>query len=405
MDYIQRSHPAYNKAILALFSGGFLTLSLLYTVQPLFPVFSREFNVTPAMASLTLSVTTGFLAIAMLFASFLSDRFGRKSIMALSLMLSSLLCMLSALSPNFAVFVFLRALLGITLAGFPAVAMAYISEEFHPKNLGVAMGIYVSGTTVGGLSGRMLSGLVTDLFSWQTAFLFIGASALLLTIWFWKALPDSRHSGIKGEKSRQAYLEPFLYNLKDSRLVLIFAIPFVLMGGFVTIYNYLTYYLTEAPYFLSAAAVSFIFVIYLVGTFSSAYMGKMSDTAGKEKMLPLSILIMLAGVFMTLHPHLAVILFGLAVLTFGFFAAHSLASNWVGELAASYKSQAASLYLLAYYLGSSVMGTSGGVIWNDFGWEGIIVMVSLLTVTGLLLVTLAIYNIRRKINKKSDPLQ
>jgi YNFM family putative membrane transporter len=158
------------------------------------------------------------------------------------------------------------------------------------------------------------------------------------------------------------------------------------------------------PYLLSQALISLIFLIYLVGTFSSTFMGRMSDIMGKPKILSISIILMLAGVCFTLGTNLFLIIIGLSIFTFGFFGSHSIASSWVGELTTTFKAQATSLYLLAYYLGSSIVGTSGGVIWSQFAWGGVVTMVSLLIVIAMLLVTIIIFMTSQveRLNKHID---
>jgi YNFM family putative membrane transporter len=277
--------------------------------------------------------------------------------------------------------------------------MTYVSEEFHPKHLGIAMGIYVSGTTVGGLAGRMATGIITSYFSWQTALLAIGAVSLLLSLWFWRSLPAPKNSAPNKKDNssvRTPLIKSFAHNLRNPRLLCLYGISFLLMGGFVTIYNYLGYRLMAPPYFLSQAVIGSLFIVYLVGTFSSTFMGKMSDSFGKPKTLPLSILLMLSGVLLTLNDSLLLIITGIAVLTFGFFGSHSIASNWVGELSSDYRAQAASLYLLAYYLGSSIVGTSGGIVWKHLNWGGIVTMTGLLTTASLVLVTIIVVKTRKK---------
>jgi YNFM family putative membrane transporter len=298
----------------------------------------------------------------------------------------------------------IRVLQGIVLAGFPSIAMTFVSEEFHPKSLGIVMGIYVSGTTIGGLAGRMVTGILTDLFSWQLALLMIGIISFLLSVWFWTALPQPKHSSINKNGLKNSLLPSFIHNVKDTRLLCLFGLSFLLMGSFVTVYNYLGFLLMSPPYLLSQALISLIFLIYLVGTFSSTFMGRMSDIMGKPKILSISIILMLAGVCLTLGTNLFLVIIGLSIFTFGFFGSHSIASSWVGELTTTFKAQAASLYLLAYYLGSSIVGTSGGIIWSQFAWGGVVTMVSLLIVIAMLLVTIIIFMTSQveRLNKHLD---
>src|SRR5918994_3617363 len=170
--------PAFRRLNLALFADGFSTFAILYCVQPLLPEFSREFHVSAAVSSLSLSLSTGLLAIAMLLAGSLSEVWGRKPVMIASLLSSAVLTLLSAAAPNWLSLLLARMAIGVTLSGLPAVAMAYISEEVDPKSIGLAMGLFIGGNAIGGMSGRIIGGVLTDLGSWRLAVGLIGCIGL-----------------------------------------------------------------------------------------------------------------------------------------------------------------------------------------------------------------------------------
>ena len=370
MSRLTEGTPAFRRANGALFAGGFVTFSILYAVQPLIPVFAQDFAISPAMGSLALSVTTASLALSMLFLGSLSDSRGRKPIMVASLLLSSLLAMATAWSPNFSFLLLFRLMEGILLAGLPAVAMAYLGEEIDPSSLGMAMGLYISGNSIGGLAGRVLSGTLTDLFSWRLALAAIGGINLLLSLWFWRALPPSNHFQPRRPDARELLMSMGRH-LKNPSLLRLFFVSFVLMGSFVTLFNYIGFHLLAPPYSLSHSLIGWLFLVYLTGSFSSAWMGREADRRGRKKVLWTGLAVMLAGAALTLLPPLWCKVTGLALFTFGFFGSHSVASGWVGSTAQTAKAQAASLYLFFYYTGSSVFGTLGGWFWSRFGWFGV----------------------------------
>lgn len=341
------------------------------------PLFSEEFHISAAAASLTLSISTAVLAFSLLAAASLSDGFGRKKLMVLSLTATSVLGLLTAFSPAFPALLAMRGLLGIFLAGVPAVAMTYVGEEFDPKGLGKMMGLYISGTSIGGMSGRLLTGLLTDVFGWRPALAIIGILSIILSYLFWRFLPAPRHSSQRHAGVKAACKE-YGAVLHRKRLLLLISLGFILMGSFVTLYNYIGFHLMAAPYHLSQTVIGFIFIVYLAGTFSSVYMGKKADLFGSAKMIKIAIFVMLAGAAVTLLPQLALKIAGIAVFTFGFFGAHSIASAWVGRAAGDQRAQASSLYLLAYYIGSSAAGSCGGFFWTHFHWIGIISFISVL---------------------------
>jgi YNFM family putative membrane transporter len=354
----------------------------MYCVQPLMPELSHEFQVSAAASSLSLSLTTGVLAIAMLVAGSMSESLGRKPIMAASLLASALLTIGTAFAPGWSSLLALRALEGITFAGLPAIAMAYLGEEMHPRAIGLAMGLYIGGTGLGGMTGRLLTGVLTDFVSWRFAIGAIGALGVVAAAIFWRSLPPSRHFRARPLVARHA-MRAFADHLRDRRLLALFAEGFLAMGGFVTVYNYISYRLLAPPYRMTQTHVGLIFGVYLVGIGSSAWMGALAGRAGRARVLRLTIALMLAGVALTLARPVIAIVLGIALVTFGFFGAHSVASSWVGLRATRARAQAASLYLFFYYMGSSIAGACGGLFWSAHAWTGVAAFVGTLLVAAL----------------------
>ena len=368
--YIEKGTPMFMRTVLALFSGGFATFALLYCVQPMMPALSHEFSINAAQSSLILSVATAMLACGLLITGPISDRLGRKPVMVAALFCAALATIASGLMPSWEGILLMRALVGLSLSGLAAVAMTYLSEEIHPQHIGLAMGLYIGGNAIGGMSGRLITGVLIDFVSWHTAMLIIGALALIAATVFWKILPESRNFRASSLKPRNL-LNGFVMHFKDAGLPWLFLEAFVLMGAFVTLFNYIGYRLLAAPYDMSQAVVGLLSVVYLSGIYSSAKIGSLADRLGRRRMLWATIVLMLAGITLTLFSPLPLIIIGMLVFTFGFFGAHSVASSWIGRRALKAKGQASSLYLFSYYAGSSIAGTAGGVFWHYGGWNGI----------------------------------
>lgn len=382
--FLERGSRAYWRASLALLFAGYATFSLLYCVQPLLPEFSSTFRTTPAQSALAISLTTAVLALAIFAAGFASEGLSRHRLMTASLTVSSLLTLAVSVVPHWPQLLALRALEGAALGGVPAVAMAYLAEEVHPDGLGLAMGLYVGGTAIGGMAGRVIAGALADLFSWRIAIAVIGVLGLASTLAFRALLPPSRHfvprRGLPFAHHRQALAA----HLAEPELSVLFAMAFVLMGSFVTLYNYVGYRLLAPPYNLSQAQIGAIFVVYLAGVVASPFSGRMADQFGRARVLIASLVLMLMGVALTQLVSIAAIVAGIACVTFGFFSGHAVASGWVGLLARRAKGQAAALYLLAYYLGSSLVGWYGGRCFSAYGWGGVSALVGALLVAGVI---------------------
>lgn len=375
--------PAYRRISIALFLAGFSTFSLIYSVQPLLPNLVDTFGVTPSQSSLALSLSTGCLAFAILCAGALGERFSRRRLMCASMIAAALLQIACALTPSWHLLLALRALEGLALGGVPAIAMAYLAEEIHPRSLGAAMGIYVGGTGVGGMMGRVGMGVVTEFTSWRVALGVLGLIGLLAAIGFVRLLPASRNFVPQRGMSFAQHRKAWLGHLTTRGMPLLFLIGFLTLGVQVAMFNYLTFRLSGAPYNLSEGQISAMFVVFLFGVAASTLAGSLADRHGRGPVLIIGVLTIALGVALTMVSNLPVIVAGVVAVTVGFFITHTVASGWVGRMAVGSKGHASSLYLLAYYVGSSVLGTLGGLFWSAGQWPAVAGFAAVLLVIAL----------------------
>lgn len=390
----RKGTPGFRRANLGLFVAGLAAFALLYCPQPVLPLIAEGFGgkLSPATASLSLAVSTGALALAVIPLSTLSDSVGRTGIMTFSLFGAAALGLLAAFAPSYPSLLVIRAVQGVALAGLPAVAMAYVAEEVHHRSLGLAMGLYIAGNGVGGMGGRLMASLAADVGSWRWAFGVTGVFALGCLLVFRVALPPSAHFVPRSLRPR-AVAEAMRGHLADPGLRRLYAVGLLLMAAFVAVYNYLGYRLLAPPFGLPPGLVGFIFVVYLAGTASAATAGRLTNRLGRRRALWSTSLVAAPGLALTLPTMLPLVILGLTVLTFGFFSAHTIASGWVGARATAAKGQASALYLLCYYLGSSLGGWIGGIAYGYAAWPGTAAFVAAL-LTGAVTVALSLRNVR-----------
>ncbi|WP_312944235.1 MFS transporter [Stutzerimonas kunmingensis] len=377
--HLSRGTPAYRRATFALFCAGFATFALLYCIQPLLPMLAAHFSVSAASSSLALSLTTLSLAVCLLISGALAESWGRKPVMAAALGLASLLGLASVLVDSWQLLLALRALLGLALSGLPALAMAYVGEEFEPESLPAAMGLYIGGTALGGMLGRLLSGLLSDLGGWQLALGGIASLGLLALVAFVWLLPPSRYFTAQ-PLSLRILLTNFRLHLGNPVLRGLFLQGFLLMGGFVALFNYIGFRLAGEPFGLSSTLIGLLFVVYLGGIFSAGWAGRLVPRFGARQVLRGGVALMLIGVGLCATSWLVSIVLGLGLFTLGFFAAHAVASGQVGSHAKGARAQASALYLCAYYLGSSVVGYGAGYVWDHAGWLPLMALLAALFV-------------------------
>ncbi|WP_180136116.1 MFS transporter [Acinetobacter sp. YH12070] len=382
--YIEYGTRPFLAILFSLFLAGFAIFSSLYCVQPMMPIFADYFHVSPTHSSFPLSFSTIALAVGLLFTGLISDRFGRKPVMVTALFLAASLLIISSIFPLWEVFLLNRVLIGLSVSGVAAVAMTYIGEEIAQKDIGFAMGLYISGTAIGGMGGRLIAGVLIDYISWQNAMMIIGIINLCIATAFFLLLPASQHFQAYPIRFNRFY-ESFVKNLADPKLRILFLQSFILMGCFVSIFNYMSYHLLEEPYQLSQTWIGLISIAYLAGIYSSPRAASWGKRFGREKVLPAMLIMMLLGLLIMLIPAFWSVILGLIVFTFAFFAAHSTASSWVSVQSLQYRAVGSSLYLFCYYLGSSILGSSSGLVWEMSGWMGLTCFIAVILMIGLFL--------------------
>jgi YNFM family putative membrane transporter len=378
--------PAFRAASLAIFLAGLAVFAMLYLPQVLLPELSRTFGISSAAATLSVSVATAGLAVGLLVFGPLSDSRGRTGILHTSLAVAAALALGLALVPSWPALLAVRAAQGFALAGLPAVAAAYLREELHTAVSARAIGLFVSGNAIGGLTGRLLGGLLVDVGGWRTAAAGIGALAVACTVAVRILLPSSRR--FRPVPRTGSLVGRLTAALTDPVLLGLYALAALVMGGFVAVYNAATFRLEAPPYALAPALAGLVFTAYLLGSASSAVAGELAGRLGRRRVVPVALAVMAGGVALTLAAPLPLFVAGLCLLTVGFFAAHGVASGWVAVRAAAGArpvGQAASLYSFWYYVGSSIGGTLAGVAWDGAGWPAVAALAGGLTVAALVL--------------------
>lgn len=347
-----------------------------------------SFGVSLATGSLAVSASTIGMATGLFLFAFKADTFKRERLMSLSLILSALLTITSAFMSHFVLLLLLNFLKGIALSGVSAVALAYLSDEIEPGKIGLAISLYLSGNTIGGMTGRVTGSLLAGWGGWQQAVWAIGITSLLLGYLFYWKIPASSQVSQNSISIKEKLQQ--MKDLLSKRLFIgMYLIAALAMGVFVSVYNYISIQLESPRYGLPHQMIAMIFVMYLTGVAGSIIVGKLSDKHKPERLLRYSLILLGAGLSMLLIPRLWALIAGLGILTFAFFSTHTIASRIVSVNASRSKSSATSIYWLSYYAGSSIIGSLTGIILTRFGWDTFVEILLMLTTLSYLISSLA----------------
>ena len=343
-----------------IFLSGLSVFAQLYLFQPVLSDLCRDFQIDPATSSLAVSFSTLGMAAGLFIWAFKADTLGRAKLMSFSLIASAILTLLSSLAWNFPMVLALSLLKGMALSGVSAVALAYLNEEVSPAVLGTAISLYLSGNTIGGMSGRVCGALIAGWSSWHITALCLGLSALAIGIVFARRFPASlhfhpQHTDVRIKLRRMgSFLTHFAF-------LGLFLTAALILGAFVSVYNYISFVLEAVPFNLPHYIVAMIFLMYITGVAGSMCIGWLSDRHDAALLLKISLLLMLAGVLLLLVMKLWALIAGLGIVTFAFSGANAMSSRIVSIRAHRAKSSATCLYWLFYYVGSSIIGASSGL--------------------------------------------
>ena len=384
----ERGSVRFKRIRNCIFLSGLSVFAQLYLFQPVLSDLCRDFQIDPATSSLAVSFSTLGMAAGLFIWAFKADTLGRAKLMSFSLIASAILTLLSSLAWNFPMVLALSLLKGMALSGVSAVALAYLNEEVSPAVLGTAISLYLSGNTIGGMSGRVCGALIAGWSSWHITALCLGLSALAIGIVFARRFPASlhfhpQHTDVRIKLRRMgSFLTHFAF-------LGLFLTAALILGAFVSVYNYISFVLEAEPFNLPHYIVAMIFLMYITGVAGSMCIGWLSDRHDAALLLKISLLLMLAGVLLLLVMKLWALIAGLGIVTFAFSGANAMSSRIVSIRAHRAKSSATCLYWLFYYVGSSIIGASSGIVLTSHGWNSFVLAIAGIVLIALLFSCLA----------------
>ena len=375
-----RPRPALGPltGVAAVFLCGVCAFLDLYATQPLLPLFSTIFHAGKAAVGLTVSASTLGVALSAPLFGIFAERLSRKRVIVASIAAVAVPTFLAATAPSLHALIFWRFMQGLLAPGIFAITIAYVTEEWDRTSVAVVMSVYVSGTALGGFIGRILAGFAADHFGWHSAFIVLGAVTLLgaLAVARWlpherRPLPHPHHA-----HTLRSQLAPMLQHLRNPHLLATYAVGFNVLFSLVGVFTYITFYLSDPPFRLSTAALSYLFVVYLIGLFVTPAAGYVITRVGLLRGIVTAIAISMLGVLITLIPSLPFVILGLALCSTGVFISQASATSYLREAAPEGgRVSAAGFYLSCYYIGGTAAGVVPSFFWHLGGWPACVAFI------------------------------
>ncbi|HCE2220348.1 TPA: MFS transporter [Vibrio parahaemolyticus] len=363
--------PEYKRITLSLALGSFLVFSNLYLLQPMLPTFATLFSISETQVNWLFAASTLALSFSLVPMAVLSESIGRKPVMMVGLFSIPAISALMLLGDSFIFLVACRAIIGIALAAFAAVAVAYMAEELDKHAFSMAIGTYIAANSLGGIAGRISGGLLADNFSVDVAIEVMMVVTLIGVICVHYLLPKQRNFTPSSSSLRHQN-RAIIGHFRNQRVWFAMLIGGLNFALFVNLYSVMGFRLVSAPHNVPVGLASLIFICYLGGTFSSRCAGHWSKRYSSILGMFIGTVVSMAGMWIAAFESLTAMLIGLLLISFGAFFTHTLAYGWVGQNATQAKATATALYLVHYYVGGSLGGFLLLYCWQHGGWSTVL---------------------------------
>ena len=370
MSAAQRSR--FTARQLAVGLAGFCAFINLYSPQAILPLLSSEFGA--GAAEISTIMTAGTLAVALTapFTGTVADVLGRKRVIITAMFLLGIPTVMCALAPNLHALVFWRFVQGLVLPPVFAVTVAYIGDEWPPREVTAAAGVYTAGASFGGFSGRFITGVLSDVIGWRYALVCIAGMTLAGAIAVMILLP--REKRFVRSEGLIASSRQMLQHFRDKQLLATYAVGFGVLFCFVATFTYVNFRLAAPPYNLSATWLGAIFIVYLAGSGLAPLAGWAVGRFGRRRFMIPVIGVWIGGILLTLAGPLWIIVLGLAICASCGLVCQAISTGYVTITAKVGRSSAVGLYVTSFYIGGAFGATLGGFAWIFGGWPACVVM-------------------------------
>jgi predicted MFS family arabinose efflux permease len=388
----------FNARQLAVGLAGYCAFINLYSPQSILPLLSHEFHASAAEVSTIITVSTLAVAITAPFTGAIADVLGRKRVIVAAMFALIVPTVMVGLATSLPALIFWRAVQGMILPPIFAVTIAYIGDEWPPREATTAAGIYSSGSSLGGFSGRLITGFLADLINWRAGFIALAGVAFAGAVAVAILLPRERKF-VRSE-GLLASGRQMLAHFRDRQLLATYAVGFGVLFNFICTFTFVSFHLAAPPYSLSAGWLGAIFVVYLTGASLAPWIGWAIARFGRRRFTVRVIALWIGGIALTLAPSLPVIILGLAISAACGLMCQAVSTGYVAITAKVGRSSAVGLYATSFYLGGSVGAAAGGLAWTFGGWPA---CVALVVVMLLILAAIVFFGWTRRVPVTPSP--
>jgi MFS transporter, YNFM family, putative membrane transport protein len=370
MSFLPKS---FDRRSMAVAVAGFSAFVNLYSPQALLPELAHEYGVGPGEISALMTASTAAVALSAPFTGALADVVGRKRLITAAMFAIVVPTVIMTFSAGVPELTFWRFVQGLLLPPIFTVTVAYIGDEWPPHDVARIAGLYVSGASIGGFSGRFIPGLLTDIVGWRDAIRVVALLTLVAAMIVAWTLPRERNFVRSG--GLLASLVQMVRHLRDRRLLATFAIGFGVLFNFIATFTYVSFHLAAPPDLFSPTLLGALFFTYLVSSPIVPWTGRGIALFGRRPFVLGIIALWIVGALLLLAPPVPIILAGLTLCAVCGMLCQTISTGYVTMTATEGRSSAVGLYASVFYIGGSAGAFLTGLAWTTAGWTGCVALI------------------------------
>jgi len=378
---------SFDLRTIAVATAGFSAFVNLYSPQALLPKLAGEFHVGPGEIAALMTASTAAIALSAPFTGVLADVLGRKRLIVAAMFAITVPTIIMTFAVAVPQLVLWRFVQGLLVPPIFTVTVAYIGDEWPPRDVARVAGLYVTGSAIGGFSGRFIPGILTDMIGWRSAIQIVALITLLAAVLVTLMLPRERQFVRSG--GLLLSLSQMLRHFRDRRLVATFAIGFGVLFNFIAVFTYVSFHLAGPPYFFSPTLLGALFFTYLVSSPLLPWTGRAIALFGRRRFVLGTIALWIVGALLLLAPPVPIIIAGLTLCAICGMLCQTVSTGYVTLTAKEGRSSAVGLYASTFYVGGSAGAFLTGIAWSTAGWSGCVAVIVAMQVIMAIIVVAA----------------
>jgi predicted MFS family arabinose efflux permease len=359
-----------SKALITVMAAAIgLIVANLYYLQPLLHQVKGDFNVSPANATLLLTLTQFGYAAGLALVVPLGDLIPRRRLVVTIFLVAALLMALGALLTSFVAFATITLFIGLSSVG-GQVIVPFAADLAEPSQRGRVIGRVMTGLLLGILLSRTVSGLVAQAAGWRTVYW--GASALLAVMAYvlHRVLPDEPVRSHVPYAKLVAGSFSLLVNSQQLRRRSWFGT--LIFAAFSALWTTLSFHLSGPPFHYTNAVIGLFGLFGVAGVVAANLAGHSADrqrshtaTIVAAVLIGVSFLVLYLG-----RDSFIAIALGIVILDAGMQGLQITNQSIIYALMPESRSRVNSAYMVCCFIGASIGSFAAGQLFAAFGWAG-----------------------------------